>query len=86
MTIGLAERQILDAHAIELQVIIHNANADAANAQGAELLAARRRMNQALQDKLKEQARVMTFMAGEKVEPEQHFGEAVLLPAGGLGI
>jgi hypothetical protein len=44
-----------------------------------------RKMNAALLDKIKQQDRWLAFAAGEKVEPEAHFGEAVLLPAGGMG-
>lgn len=32
---------------------------------------------------LERQARALRFMAGEKIEPEMHFGEAVLVGIGG---
>jgi hypothetical protein len=44
-----------------------------------------RKMNAALLDKIKQQDRWLAFVTGEKVEPEVHFGAAVLLPAGGMG-
>jgi hypothetical protein len=44
-----------------------------------------RKMNAAFIDKIKQQDRWLAFAIGEKIEPEVHFGEAVLLPASGMG-
>jgi hypothetical protein len=47
------------------------------------LLTLRLEQNAALTEALKKHRRVLEFMLGKPVEPEMHFGSAVLLPAFG---
>ena len=44
-----------------------------------------RKMNAELLERIRLHERELALMAGEKIESEVHFGEAVLLPAGGMG-
>ena len=44
-----------------------------------------RKMNAELLERIRLHERELALMAGEEVKPEVHFGEAVLLPAGGMG-
>lgn len=78
--------QVFDAHIHEVQTVIREFNLRCTGKQGADLLAIRREMNKALVELLTEQARAMAFMAGEKIEPKTHFGEAVIVGRGGVGV
>ena len=51
---------------------------------GKDALEIHRKMNAALLERIRLQERELAFLAGEKIEPEVHFGEAVLLPVGGM--
>jgi len=77
---------ILDAIANELQgnLVEYNTRANGITDKTL-LLNLRTEQNLALVELLQKHRRAMAFMAGEKIEPELHFGEAVLLPVGGLG-
>jgi hypothetical protein len=52
---------------------------------GKDAIDVHRKMNAALLERIRLHERELAFMAGENIEPEVHFGEAVLLPAGGMG-
>lgn len=81
----MSDIQIFDAHTTEIKCILKDFQ-DAANGKtGDELLAIRRAENAALADAAARQGRVLAFMAGEPIEPQTHFGEAVLLPQFGGG-
>jgi len=43
-----------------------------------------RKMNAELSERIRLQERELAYIMGEKIEPEMHFGEAILLPAGGM--
>jgi hypothetical protein len=51
---------------------------------GKDALEIHRKMNAALVERIRLHERELALMMGEKVEPEVHFGEAILLPAGGM--
>jgi hypothetical protein len=52
---------------------------------GQDVIDVHRKMNAALLERIRLHERELALMAGEKIEPEVHFGEAVLLPTGGMG-
>jgi hypothetical protein len=52
---------------------------------GKDVIEIHRKMNAELLERIRLQERELALMMGEKIEPEVHFAEAVLLPAGGLG-
>jgi hypothetical protein len=49
-----------------------------------KLIALRTEQAELLMDLIKKHRRTMDYMQGKPVEPVTHFGEAVLLPVGGL--
>jgi len=49
-----------------------------------KLIALRTEQAELLMDLIKKHRRTMDFMQGKPVEPVTHFGEAVLLPVGGI--
>jgi hypothetical protein len=52
---------------------------------GKNAIEVHRKMNAALLERIRLHERELAFMSGDKIEPEVHFGEAVLLPVGGMG-
>lgn len=50
-----------------------------------ELIKITRERIEVVKDLVKKHERLLDFMEGKKIEPQQHFGEAVLLPVGGMG-
>jgi hypothetical protein len=81
----MSDRQIFDYHTIEIARIMREHAEIAAGKTGAELLAVRRAENAALMETCARQKRALALLAGDPIEPEMHFGEAVLLPAFGGG-
>ena len=78
-------QEICDQHTIEIQVIQREYFEQARQVKTeAEFLAIKRAENQALRDKLEDQSRALAFMAGEKIEPKTHFGEAVVVGVSGV--
>jgi hypothetical protein len=77
--------QVLDSLARELQqnLVDYNARANGGSDK-ATLLALRLEQNAALKEILRKQERHLRFMAGEKIEPEHHHVEAVLVGISGL--
>lgn len=49
-----------------------------------DVIKIQRKMNAELLERIRLQERELAFILGEKIEPEVHFGEAILLPAGGM--
>ncbi len=76
---------ILDDMAMELHsnLVVYNGKA-MHEAEKDKLIAMRIEQNELLFQTLKKHRRTLEFMRGQKIEPEMHFGEAVLLPAGGM--
>lgn len=77
--------QLFAQHTAMLMAIMREYDDKARSKSGDELLALRREENAVLLDACQRIKRVLDFQAGEPVEPQTQFGEAVLLPAGGLG-
>jgi hypothetical protein len=70
----------------ELTAVIVDYNRKASGVTDkAKLIALRTEQADLLIELLKKHRRAMDFMQGKPVEPVMHFGEAVLLPVGGLG-
>jgi hypothetical protein len=77
---------VLDHIAQELQSAIVEFNRKANGVTDRDtLISLRMEQNELLTALLKKHRRAMEFMQGKTVEPEMHFGEGVLLPAGGQG-
>jgi len=49
-----------------------------------DVIAVHRKMNAELLERIRLQDRELALISGEKIEPETHFGEAILLPVGGM--
>lgn len=77
---------VLDGLAREIQqnLIEFNARSNG-KTDKAELLKIRLEQNDILKELLRKQRRALAFMAGEKIEPETHFGEAIIRGEGGMG-
>lgn len=70
----------------EVHLIIEHFNQRATEVSGKDaLIALKIEQNTALIDALKNQRRILAFWQGKPIEPVVHFGEAVLLPVGGMG-
>lgn len=77
---------VLDGLAREIQQNLVEFNARASGlTDKAELLELRLAQNEALAELLRKQRRALQFMAGQKIEPEVHFGEVILQGTGGQG-
>jgi len=77
---------VLDSLAREIQQNLVDYNAQAnGKTDKAELLRIRLEQNDALKELLRKQRRALALMAGEKIEPEMHFGEAIITGQGGMG-
>jgi hypothetical protein len=77
---------IFDDMAREIAAICYNYNVKANGVRDkAELLKIRGEQNDVLMETLRKHRRTMDFMAGKAVEPQTHFGEAVLIGVGGTG-
>jgi hypothetical protein len=77
---------ILHEMQIQLQenIVEFNKRANGINDRD-QLLALRAEQYEALIEIVHRHKRHIAFMQGKPVEPEMHFGHAVLLPAGGMG-
>jgi hypothetical protein len=68
----------------ELDNIRRNWDIAAIGHVGKDVIEVHRKMNAELLERIRLQERELAFMMGEKIEPEVHFGEAILLPAGAM--
>jgi hypothetical protein len=71
------------AQELEANIIEYNKRTNGVTDRD-QLIARRREQQGVLMELMRKHRRVMDYMQGKPVEPETHFGEAVLLPAGGL--
>jgi len=72
--------EVLAGLAREIQSVINNYNAlENGVTDKQKLVEMRIEQNIKLLDLLRQQRRALQFMAGEKIEPEMHFGEGVLI-------
>ena len=76
----------MDAHVTEIKCLLNEYTEKAGSASDDEILAVRREQNAKLLELLQNQKRVMDFFAGEKIEPQTHFGEGVLIGTFGENI
>jgi hypothetical protein len=75
--------EIYDRYFIEIQLVMRRYHAAAATMDDAKkLLELRRQENTALLDLLQQQKRALAYAAGEVVEPETLFAEAVIRGVG----
>ena len=78
--------EVFHAHMQELQACIEKCNAASSGVTNKEeLLAMRLKHIAEIVEVLRQQKRALDFMAGNKVEPEAHFAEAVLVGTMGGG-
>lgn len=77
---GKIDRDVLITHTKELEELLMRQYPDIISDQG--LLDANRQRNRDLLELCRKHKRVLDFMAGEKVEPENHSAEAVLVGIG----
>jgi hypothetical protein len=69
-------REVLIQHTKELEEVMFRSYPDIITDEG--LLRANRERNEALAELCRKQKRALDFMEGKPIEPEVHFGEAVL--------
>jgi hypothetical protein len=72
------------AQELEANIIEYNKQTSGVTGKD-QLIALRMEQQSILMELLKKHRRAMDHMQGKPVEPETHFGEAILLPAGGFG-
>ncbi len=78
-------RQLIDAHTHEVESVIRNFNEQLGGKLGREAVELHLQRHAVLVELLTQQKRVLDYLLGNPVDPQPHFGEAVLLPAGGFG-
>ena len=79
---AVSHRQLVDAHLHEIEVAHGQMRAGAIAAPDDRVVETQRENIAALVDLLKAQDRALAFALGQKVEPAQQFGEAVIVGQG----